>query len=149
MHVRMKNPAMLIPEVMEALLTIQKSIEKLDVSPRTVELVQLRASQINGCSYCVDMHSQSLKKSGESDERLFALPVWRNSPRFDAAERAALALAESVTKLAEGPDGVSDTVWAAAEEHYDRRGLSSLLLAISVTNVWNRLSVATTKVGAA
>ena len=98
MQPRMKNPAMIVPDAMQALLALGASAAKGGVPPWTLGLVHLRASQINGCSLCVDMHPRILKKAGETDERLFALAAWRDAPYFTDAERAALALTEAVTR---------------------------------------------------
>src|SRR5690348_12369820 len=101
MEARMNNPAMIVPEAMQALYALWRSAEKGSVPPSTLALVQLRASQINGCSVCVDMHTRLMKKSGETDERLFAVAAWRDAPYFTDAERAALALTEAVTRLSD------------------------------------------------
>jgi AhpD family alkylhydroperoxidase len=108
--------------------------------------VQLRASQINGCSVCVDMHYQYLKAAGETPERCVTVSAWRDTPYFSDAERAALALAEAVTRLNDRPDPVPDDIWNEAAKHYDERALASLLVAIGTINVWNRLNVATKQV---
>lgn len=141
MGARIQNPAALIPEAMEAIQALQLATSKGGVPPRTLELVHLRASQINGCSFCVDSGSKQAKRNGESDERLFAVAAWRESPYFDDAERSALALAEAVTRLADRPDPVPDAIWDEAAKHYDEKGLATLLLMISLTNVYNRVNV--------
>lgn len=146
MEARMKNPAMIFPEAMQALMAIGKAAEHANIPQRTLELVHLRASQINGCSVCLDMHSRMLKKSGESDERLFVISAWRDAPYFTEAERAALALTEAVTRLSDRSDPVPDDVWAEAARHFDEKGLAALLLNISLINVWNRLNVSTRQV---
>lgn len=146
MQARMKNPVMIFPEAMQALMTLGKAVEHSNVPQRTFDLVHLRASQINGCSVCLDMHARMLKKSGETDERLFAVAAWREAPYFTDAERAALALTESVTRLSDRPDPVPDDVWAEAARHFDEKGLAALLLNISLINVWNRLNVSTRQV---
>ncbi|ODU03157.1 MAG: alkylhydroperoxidase [Pseudonocardia sp. SCN 72-86] len=120
---RMTHPVMVLPATMKALVALSASAEGKGVPHRTLELVHLRASQINGCSVCVDMHARDLRKGGETDERLFAVAAWRDAPWFDDAERAALALTEAVTRIADSADPVPDDVWAV--------------------NVWNRLNVAT------
>lgn len=107
MQARMSNPVMILPDAMQALLALAKSTEKGGVPSRTLELVHLRASQINGCSVCVDGHPRIAKKAGETDERLFAVVAWRDAPYFTDAERAALALTEAVTRLSDRPDPVS------------------------------------------
>lgn len=146
MQARMTNPAMLISEVMQAMQTLGGAMEKAGLPAKTVQLVHLRASQINGCSVCVDGHSRILKKLGETDERIFTVSAWREAPWFTEAERAALALAEAVTRLADRPDPVSDEIWNEAARHYDERGMAVLLLQIALVNVWNRLNVSTRQV---
>src|SRR4051794_23182974 len=146
MRARMSNPAMIIPEAMQPLLALGSAIEKTGVPKRTIDLMHLRASQINGCSVCVDMHARDLKRSHETDERLFAVAAWRDAPFFTDAERAALALAEAVTRIGDRPDPVPDELWAEAARHYDERALAGLLLSISLINVWNRLNVSTRQV---
>jgi AhpD family alkylhydroperoxidase len=146
MQSRMNNPAVIIPEAMKALFALNSATENRGVPLPTIGLTQLRASQINGCSVCVDMHARYLKKLGETDERLFAVAAWRDAPFFTDAERAALALAEAVTRLSDREDPVSDEIWNEAARHYDEQALASLILAISLINVWNRLNVSTRQV---
>lgn len=140
MQARMKNPAIILPEAMQALLALEKSTENDGVPQTTHKLVQLRASQINGCSVCVDMHCRELKGAGESDERIFAVAAWRETPFFSEAERAALALTEAVTRLADRPDPVPDALWNEVSRHYDQEALAALIISISLINVWNRLN---------
>jgi AhpD family alkylhydroperoxidase len=142
MQARMNNPVTILPEAMQALYALKTATEKGGVSPKTLALAELRASQINGCSVCVDMHTRSMKKAGETDERLFAVAVWRHTPYFNDAERAALSLTEAVTRLSDRADPVPDAIWAEASRHYDEKALAGLLLAIANINVWNRLNVA-------
>jgi AhpD family alkylhydroperoxidase len=139
---RMNNPAMVIPEAMQALLALGESTKKGGVSPRTLELITLRASHINGCSVCVDMHSRNLKKAGETEDRIFGVAAWRDNPSFSDEERAALALAEALTRISDRPDPVPDEIWDEAAQHYDEKALASIVLAIANINVWNRLNVA-------
>lgn len=147
MQARMKNPAMLLPDAMAALQAVGRAAEKTGGVPaRTRELVNLRASQINGCGVCVDGHSYLMKKAGETDERLFTVAAWREAPYFTDAERAALALAEAVTRLSDRADPVPDEVWTEATRHYDEPALASLLLSIATVNLWNRLNAATKQV---
>jgi len=146
MQARMKNPVMLFPDAMNALHALNGVTEKGGVPPSTIGLVQLRASQINGCSVCVDMHCRTLKKQGETDERLFAVAAWRDAPYFTDAERAALALTEAVTRLSDRPDPVPDQIWQEVAGHYDEPALAALILAIALINVWNRLNVSTQQV---
>src|SRR5919108_5891210 len=138
MRARMSNPVLIVPEAMKALHALGACAETGGVPSRTIGLVQLRASQINGCSVCVDMHPRLMKKAGETDERLFAVAAWRDTPYFTDAERAALALAEALTRLSDRPDPVPDEIWDEAARHYDEAALAALLLAIATINVWNR-----------
>ena len=149
MHARMTHPVLVVPTALRAMTAYSQAGEGLGVSAETIEMIHLRASQINGCSVCVEMHSTNLKKEGMSDERLFAVAAWRDAPYFTDAERAALALTESVTRVADRGDPVSDEVWAEAARHYDEQGLSGLLIAITAINVWNRLNAATRQVAGA
>jgi len=146
MHARMSNPALILPDALQALQALGKVATQEGIPKTTIELVHLRASKINGCSVCIDMHARSLRASRESDERLFTVAAWRDAPYFTDAERAALALTEAVTRLSDSSDPVPDAVWAEAARHYDERALASLLVAISLINVWNRLNVATRQV---
>ena len=146
MESRMKNPAIILPDAMQALLALNSAIEKGGLPPATIGLVHLRVSQINECSVCVDMHCRMSKQGGETDERLFSVAAWRDTPYFTDAERAALALAESVTRLNDHSDPVPDGIWNEAARHYDERALAALLLAIAAVNVWNRLNASTRQV---
>ncbi|MER8959190.1 MULTISPECIES: carboxymuconolactone decarboxylase family protein [unclassified Mesorhizobium] len=143
MQARLKNPVMLIPGALQALLALDKSTETADLSYVTRKLVHLRASQINGCSLCVDMHARELKKAGEKDERIFAVSAWRETPYFTDAERAALALTETATRLADRPDAVTDAVWDEAARHYDEKALAALVVQIALINAFNRLNATT------
>ena len=142
MQARMTHPVMVLPDAMKALLALSKAAQSGTVPDTTHKLIHLRVSQINGCSLCVDMHARELKDAGEKDERIWGVGAWRESPYFSDAERAALALAESVTRLADRPDAVPDAVWADAEDCYDEQELASLLVSIAAINVWNRLNAA-------
>lgn len=144
MQARMKHPVELLPEALKALHALDASAEGLPYV--TAKLVQLRASQINGCSVCVDMHARELRKAGESEERIFAVAAWRDTPWFSDAERAALALTESVTRLADRPDPVPDEIWKEAANQFEPRALAALLLQIAAINVWNRLNVSVRQV---
>lgn len=146
MQARIKNPGMLIPGAMEALQAVGKLTEQTGLPEKTVGLVHLRASQINGCSVCVDLHARMLKHADETNERLMAVVAWRDAPYFTDAERAALALAEAVTRLSDRSDPVPDAVWDEAARHYNEREMAGLVLAIATVNVWNRLNVATRQI---
>lgn len=140
---RMTNPVEIIPEAYQAMLALGKAVAKSGVPTRIVNLLLLRASQINGCGLCVDMHAHDAKRDGETDERLFAVAAWRDAPFFTDAERAALALAEASTRLSDRAEPVSDEVWEEAARHYDEKGLSGLILATALINAWNRINVTT------
>ena len=142
---RMTNPAFAVPGAMDALNALSKSTSRARV-PISLELVHLRASQINGCSVCVDMHAKAARKAGESEERLFAIAASRETPYFGEGERAALALTEALTRLADRSDQVPDAIWDAAAEHFDEAQLGALVLDIATVNLWNRLNIATRQV---
>ena len=140
---RMTNPAMLLPDALPRLLALSKVTQREDVPRTTAFLVHLRASQINGCSVCVEMHARELSEAGEPDERIFAVAAWREAPYFSDEERAALALTEAATRLSDREDPVPDEVWDDAARHYDERALAALVMEIALINVWNRLNVTT------
>jgi AhpD family alkylhydroperoxidase len=133
---------MLIPEAMTPTQALGKVADAI-LPEKLRHLVHMRASQINGCAFCLELH-HSMLKSDETPQRLLTVAAWRDSPFFSDAERAALALTEAVTLIAE--DGVPDDVWDEAKRHFDERQLAALVLQISVVNVWNRLNVATRQV---
>jgi AhpD family alkylhydroperoxidase len=149
MQARMAHPAMSIPGAFEALQALAKAAGQGGLPEALGELVNLRASQINGCSVCVDMHSRALKKAGESDERIWAVGAWRDAPFYTDAERAAFALTESVTRLSDSSDPVPDEIYDEAAKHFDEKALACLLLNIAMINVWNRLNAATRQVAGA
>jgi AhpD family alkylhydroperoxidase len=142
----MKNPAFVVPEAMPALSALAAAAKKGGVPQRTIDLVFLRASQINGCSVCVEMHARDLKKVGETDQRLFGVAAWREAAYFTDAERAALALTEAATRLSDRSDPVPDAIWHEAARHYDEAALGSLTMNIAMINLWNRLNVTTRQV---
>jgi AhpD family alkylhydroperoxidase len=146
MEARMKHPVFVAPAALKALTAYSHAGAGLGVPAETIEMINLRASQINGCSVCVQLHSTSLKKEGTSDERLYAVAAWRDAPYFTDAERVALELTELVTRVADRGDPVPDEVWEEASRHYDEQGLAALLIAITSINVWNRLNAATRQV---
>ena len=129
------------PELMQKLLDLSTAIAasgQLDAG--LSHLVDIRASQLNGCAFCVDMHIKQAKLHGERELRLHHLAIWRESPLFSPQERAALALAEALTQIA--PDGLSDALYAEVREHFSERELSTLLFRIMVINAWNRANIA-------
>lgn len=139
---RMQSPALLVPDAFKAMLALGKSAKHGGLPETTAYLVHLRASQINGCSYCSELHSRELKQAGEPDERIWTVAAWREAPYFTGAERAALELTEALTRIADRPDPVSDEIWDEAARHYDDRALAALIIEISAINVWNRWNVA-------
>jgi AhpD family alkylhydroperoxidase len=149
MQARMKNPAFNLPGAMQAIQGLIASAQSAGTPEKTLQLVHLRTSQINGCAPCIDAGVRHARQAGESDERLFAVSAWREAPYFNDAERAALALAEAVTRLNDRADPVPDDVWAQASTHYDERALSGLVLSIAVTNLFNRLNVTTRQIAGA
>jgi AhpD family alkylhydroperoxidase len=146
MQPRIDNPIMTVPGAMAALQKLGAVIKHGGVPETTLYLVELRASQINSCSVCADMHSRELKAAGEPDERIFTLATWRETPYFTDAERAALALTEAATRLADRSDPVPDEVWDEAARHYDEAQLATLVLAIASINAWNRINATTRQI---
>jgi AhpD family alkylhydroperoxidase len=149
MQARIENPVFTIPGALEALQGIGKAARRAGVPATTLYLVELRASQINGCSICVDMHSRELKLAGEPDERIFAAAAWRESSYYSDAERAALALTEAGTRIADRPDAVTDELWEEAARHYSEQQLAGLVLAIASINAWNRINAITRQISGA
>jgi|SRR6266851_3641887 AhpD family alkylhydroperoxidase len=141
MQARMSNPATILPGATQGIQALIKATQQGGVPQTVLELVHLRASQINGCSFCVDYGAHSMKKAGETDERIFSVAAWREAPYFTDAERAALALAEAVTRLADQADPVPDSIWEEARRHYDEKELAAIILMIAVTNLFNRVNV--------
>ena len=149
MQARMKNPAMVLTGAMEPIQALSKAVYGGGVDRATLQLVHLRASQINGCSPCVDGGARTARKSGETEERLATVAAWREAPYFSDAERAALALAEAATRLADRPDPVPDEIWDAAAAHYGEKQLAAIVLTIAVTNLFNRINATTRQVAGA
>ncbi|WP_406421391.1 carboxymuconolactone decarboxylase family protein [Streptomyces sp. NBC_00873] len=143
MEARTKSLAALIPETLPPIQELLKATRNRGVPDSTLELVHLRASQINGCSFCVDYGVRNARKAGTADEKLFAVAAWREAPYFSDEERAALALAEAATRLSDRGDAVPDDIWDAAADHFDEQGLAALTLMIGITNLFNRINVTT------
>lgn len=146
MQARIKNPALSVPGALKALQELGASATTAGIPETTLYMVELRASQINGCSVCVDMHSRELEHAGESSERIHTVAVWRDTPYFSDAERAALALAEATTRLADRSDPVPDEVWDEVARHYSEPQLAALVVAIATINAFNRLNAATRQI---
>ena len=143
LEARIENPAFAVPGAMDALGALSKAIQRGGIPPRTIELMHLRASQINGCGVCLDGHRRHAVHGGETIERLMVVAAWRETPYFTDAERAALALTEAATRLADRSDPVPDDVWHEAARHYDEKAMAVLVLNIATANLWNRLNVTT------
>ena len=143
MQARINNPALSVPGALDGLRDFGMSARTGEVSDETLALIQLRVSQINGCSVCADIHSRELEHMGTGSERLHTLAVWRETPYFTEPERAALALAEATTRIADNPDPVPDAVWNEAACHYSDSQLAALVVSIAAINAFNRLNAAT------
>ncbi|MCC6780346.1 MAG: carboxymuconolactone decarboxylase family protein [Hyphomicrobiales bacterium] len=128
------------PDAYKAMLGLEQYVRDSGLEHSLLELVKTRASQINGCAYCVDMHTKDARAAGETEQRLYVLSTWREAPFYSARERAALDWTEAVTQL--GPHGVPDDLYRAAREHFDEKGLTDLTMAIIAINGWNRLAIA-------
>jgi AhpD family alkylhydroperoxidase len=146
MQARIENPALSVSGALEALQQLGASATNAGIPETTLYMVHLRASQINGCSVCVDIHSRELEHAGVSGERLHTLAVWRETPYFSDAERAALALTEAATRLADRPDPVTDEIWDEAARYYSEPQLAALVVAIAGINAFNRLNAATRQI---
>jgi len=145
----MKNVVTLVPAALQAMHALDKSTKDLGIPAKTFGLIHLRVSQINGCGVCLDMHARMAAELGETEARMFTVAGWRDTPYFTPPERAALDLAEAVTRLADRPDAVPEAIWSEAARHYDERQLAGLLVAIVTINGWNRFNVATRQVAGA
>jgi AhpD family alkylhydroperoxidase len=143
MQARIANPAKLLPDAMPLLVSLGKLISESPIPAKTLDLVHLRTSQINGCAVCIDL---GLTKTTDSPQRLATVAVWREAPFFTEPERAALALAEAITRMSDRPDPVPDSVWNEAAKHYDDKALASLVLYTSVVNLFNRVNVSTKQI---
>lgn len=146
MQPRMTHPAMTVPGAMDALEKLDAAARGTGVPASTLYLIEARASQINGCSVCLDIHSRELRAAGEHDERIFMVGAWREAPYFSDAERAALGLTEAATRLADRADFIPDDVWEQAARHYDEPQLAGLVLAIAAINAWNRINATTLQI---
>ena len=127
------------PEAKEAVFTLERYVRQSSLEPSLLELIKVRASQINGCAYCVDMHTKDARARGETEQRLYAVVVWRETPFFTERERAALAWCEAVTLISR--DHVPDEVYESVRKHFNEKELVDLTLAVAAINTWNRLMV--------
>lgn len=128
------------PQTFRALLGLEERVRKSGLERGLVELVYLRVSQINGCAFCIDMHTKDLRAAGETEQRLYLLSAYREAPFYSDRERAALAWAEAVTEL--GRDGVPDAVFEGARQHFRDEEIAELTLAVVTINAWNRMNIA-------
>jgi AhpD family alkylhydroperoxidase len=149
MQPRIPNPATLIPDALAPIQQLVKAAHGAGVPETTMTLVHLRVSQVNGCSACVASGVEAARKAGESEERLATVAAWREAPWYTDAERAALALAEAVTRLSDRADPVPEEVWAGAAAHFAATQLAGLVLWVAVTNLFNRVNVSTRQVAGA
>lgn len=125
----------------QAMLTLEEASKKMGLDSVLYELIKIRASQINGCSFCLDMHVTDLRKLGESEQRLSLIAVWRDTPFFDEKERAALALTEAVTLVSE--KGVPQELYDEVRKHFSESEIVALVMAINAINCWNRMAITT------
>ena len=131
--------AQVVPDAIEALRALENYVRTCGIEPKAVELIKIRASQINGCAYCLDMHTKDARARGETEQRIYALNAWRETPFFTEKERAALARAEAVTQVSASQ--VSDEVYEIARQCFDEKELVNITIAIIAINGWNRLAV--------
>jgi AhpD family alkylhydroperoxidase len=129
----------LAPKAYSAMIQLEQAVRGLGLEPSLYELVKIRASQVNGCAFCIDMHTKDARALGETEQRIYALDAWRETPFFSSRERAALALTEAVTLITKGH--VSDAVYAEAASEFDPPQLSALVMAIVAINAWNRIAI--------
>ncbi|NUW61347.1 carboxymuconolactone decarboxylase family protein [Cronobacter muytjensii] len=128
-----------VPALVNTLMNASAALKKSSLSPTLKHLIDLRASQLNGCAFCVDMHCKEARMAGERELRLYHLAVWRESPLFSAQEKAALALTEAMTRIDES--GVSDALYHKAREHFSETEIAEIAFAIAIINSWNRLQL--------
>ncbi len=129
------------PEVYTAMYGLEKFVKQSGLDPKLYELIKIRASQINGCAFCLNMHTQDARKMGESEQRIYMLNAWRESPCYTEKERAALALTEAVTLISE--QGVPDDLYQEVRKYFDEKEFVALIMAINTINAWNRLGIST------
>jgi len=129
-----------VPKTLQPMLALQQYVDTTGLGSQLLHLVQMRASQINGCAYCIDMHTKDARAEGETEQRLYALDAWRETPFYNQRERAALEWTEAVTNVKEGH--VPDEVYESVRKQFSQSELADLTLAVAVINSWNRLSIA-------
>ncbi|MDR7317787.1 AhpD family alkylhydroperoxidase [Brevibacillus nitrificans] len=129
------------PQAFQAMIKLEGYVQECGLEKSLMELIKIRASQINGCAFCLDMHTKDARKLGETEQRIYLLSAWREAAFYTDAERAALALTEAVTTISVG--GVSDELYEEVRKHFDEKQFVSLIMAINVINAWNRLAITT------
>ncbi len=129
------------PQAFQAMIKLEGYVQECGLEKGLMELIKIRASQINGCAFCLDMHTKDARKLGETEQRIYLLSAWREASFYTDAERAALALTEAVTTISVG--GVSDELYEEVRKHFDEKQFVSLIMAINVINAWNRLAITT------
>lgn len=129
------------PQVFQAMMQMEQHVQTSGIEPKLLELIKIRASQLNGCAFCLDMHTKDARKAGETEQRIYLLNAWRESEVYTKSERAVLALTEAVTLIAQ--NGVSDEVFADVREYFDEQQTAALIMAINTINCWNRLAITT------
>ncbi|MBO7746742.1 carboxymuconolactone decarboxylase family protein [Paenibacillus sp. MWE-103] len=132
------------PESLQALLKLEGYVKKSSLNHNLWELIKIRASQINGCAYCLDMHTKDARAIGETEQRLYLLNAWREAPFYTEAERAALALTEAVTRISVG--GVPQELYEQVREYFDEAEYVDLIMAINAINCWNRMAISTSMI---
>jgi AhpD family alkylhydroperoxidase len=143
---RMHNPLLMFPDAFKGIQAIHEAARAGGLPDTTCHMVHLRASQINGCSFCAEMHSREMREAGESDQRIYTVAAWREAPYFTEAERVALAVTEALTRLSDRPDPVPDELWDELRMNYDEPAIAALLIEIGLINVWNRVNAAVRQV---
>jgi len=129
------------PNAYQSMLGLEKYSSSIDLEPSLKELVKIRASQVNGCAYCIQMHTEQARKQGETEQRIYALSVWKESPLFSNKERSILALTEEVTRIS--VQGLSKATYENALEHLGEKKLAQSIMLIVISNAWNRIAVST------
>ena len=129
------------PKAYDAMFCLEGYLGSIDLPAALIEVVKIRASQINGCAFCIQMHSDAALKAGETNKRLFALPAWKESALFSDEERAVLALTEEITLISK--HGVSDQVYTSLQKYFKEEQIAQLIMLITVINAWNRIAIST------
>ncbi|WP_446745296.1 carboxymuconolactone decarboxylase family protein [Silvibacterium acidisoli] len=127
------------PEAVQAMYGLERVIRNSGLDPKIIELVKTRASQINGCAFCVDMHTKDARAHGETEQRLYGLSAWRETPFYSEKERAALAWTEALTNIQQGH--APDAVYEEVKQHFEEKDLMNLTIAITTINAWNRIAI--------